>query len=158
VAAPAYDERLTVPKSWWPALFLIVAIGIFEVASGFTIVIYIPVTIFLVGFFIVPLLLSGRIRVRVQDGVLIAGGQELPVTTVTTVQPLDRAATRLRLGPQADPAAHLVVRGWIGPSVMVRLSNPDPVPYWMVSTRRPEELAAAIKAARTTIRAERASK
>jgi Protein of unknown function (DUF3093) len=69
--------------------------------------------------------------------------------SITGVQPLDREQTRSRLGPQADPAAHHVVRGWIGPSVMVRLANPDPVPYWVVSTRRPTELAAAITAART---------
>jgi hypothetical protein len=143
--------------SWWPALALIAAIGIFEVASGFTLVVYIPVTVFLVGFFIVPLFLSGRIRVKVQDGVLSAGGHDLPVTTVTSIQALDREATRLRLGPQADPAAQLVVRGWIGSSVMLRLSNPDPVPYWMVSSRHPDELAAAIKAERTAMREARTS-
>ena len=83
---------------------------------------------------------------------LIAGKDELRLTTVTSVQPLDREATRLQLGPKADPASHTEVRGWIGPSVMMRLSNPDPVPYWLVSTRRPEELAAAIKSERTAAR------
>jgi hypothetical protein len=78
------------------------------------------------------------------------------LTTVTSVQPLDREATRLRLGPQADPAAKTVVRGWVGSSVMMRLSNPHPVPYWVVSTRHPEELAAAIKSERTATRADRA--
>lgn len=158
MAAPSYDERLSVPLSWWPALVVIVAFGIFEIASGFTYVVYVPVSLFLVGFFIVPLVLSGRIRIRVQDGLLRAGGEDLPVNTVTSIQPLDREATRLRLGPQADPAARLVVRGWIGPSVMVRLSNPDPVPYWMISTRHPEELASAIKAERTAVRATRSTR
>jgi hypothetical protein len=80
--------------------------------------------------------------------VLTVGKDELPVRSITGVQALDREQTRSRLGPQADPAAHHVVRGWIGPSVMVRLANPDPVPYWVVSTRRPAELAAAIRAAK----------
>jgi DUF3093 family protein len=31
---------------------------------------------------------------------------------------------------------------------MVKLANPDPVPYWVVSTRHPAELAAAITAAK----------
>lgn len=155
MAAPTYDERLSVPVSWWPALLVIVAFGIFEVASGFTVVVYVPVAAFLIGFFLVPLVLAGRLRVRVQDGVLAAGKEEVKVTAVTSIQPLDREATRLRLGPQADPAAHHVVRGWIGPSVMVRLSNPDPVPYWVISTRRPEELATAIKSARAETRGTR---
>jgi hypothetical protein len=48
----------------------------------------------------------------------------------------------------ADPAATTVVRGWIGPSVMVWLHRPQPTPYWLVSTRHPDELAAAIQQAR----------
>jgi hypothetical protein len=155
VASPSFDERLSVPLSWWPAVLMIVTFGIFEMASGFTLVVYIPVAVFLIGFFIVPLALSGRARVRVQDGKLIAGEHELPVTSLTSIQPLDREAARLQLGPQADPAAITVVRGWIGPAVMVRLSNPRPVPYWLVSTRRPEELAAAIKNERAAVRAAR---
>ncbi len=154
-AAPSYDERLSVPWSWWPVVLAIVALGVLEIASGFTYVVFVPVAVFLVGFFVVPLVLSARIRIRVRDGVLSAGGEELPVTTITSVQPLDREQTRLRLGPQADPAAHLVVRGWIGPSVMLRLSNPNPVPYWVVSSRRPQELAQAIKSARAQTRANR---
>lgn len=143
------------PVSWWPALLVIVGFGVFEIAAGFSYIVYIPVTVFLVGFFIVPLLLAARVRIRVQDGKLIAGTDELPVTTITSIQPLDREATRLRLGPQADPAAVTVVRGWIGPSVLVRLSNPAPVPYWVVSTRHPEELATAIKNERAAARAAR---
>jgi hypothetical protein len=143
-----HDERLHVPWTWWPVLTLVVLLGVFEVGSGFTWPILTIVACFLVGFFIVPLVISGLLRIRLADGVLRAGKDELPVMSITGVTPLDRRATRLRLGPQADPAAHHVIRGWIGPSVMLRLSNPHPVPYWMVSTRHPDELAAAITAAR----------
>lgn len=153
MADASHDERLTIPTSWWPAIAVIVAFAIFEIASGFTFAVYVPVILFVIGFFVVPPFMSGRLRVKVQDGVLSAGSDELPVTAITTITPLDREATRMRLGPQADPAAKLVVRGWIGSSVMLRLSNPDPVPYWVVSTRRPEELAAAIKSERAALRA-----
>jgi hypothetical protein len=152
---PTYEERLRVPWSWWPVVLAIVAFGALEVGSGFSFVVLVPVAIFLVGFFIVPLVLSGRERVRLRDGVLRAGKQDLPVMAVTTITELDRAETRLRLGPQADPAAHTVVRGWIGPSVMLRLANPNPVPYWVISTRHPSELVSAIKASRNQIRADR---
>lgn len=152
---PFHDERLRVPWSWWPVVAAIVAVGCLEIASGFSYVVVVPVGVFLVGFFVVPLILAGRLRVRLADGVLRAGDQDLPVMAIRSAEPLDRQQTRLRLGPQADPAAHLVVRGWVGPSVMLRLSNPNPVPYWIVSTRHPEELATAIKASRTAIRATR---
>lgn len=134
---------------------IIVAVGALEVGSGFTYVVLVPVIVFLIGFFIVPLALSGRERIQLHDGVLHAGKAELPVTQITTITCLDRAQTKLRLGPQADPAAHTVVRGWVGTSLMLKLSNPVPVPYWVVSTRHPDELAAAIKQARNEARAAR---
>ena len=90
MADPSFDERLRVPLSWWPALIVIVGFGIFEMAAGFTYVVYVPVALFLVGFFIVPLVLSGRARIQVKDGLLIADGKELRLTTVTSVQALDR--------------------------------------------------------------------
>jgi Protein of unknown function (DUF3093) len=152
---PTYDERLRVPWTWWPVLGGIVVLGALEVGSGFSYVVLVPVAIFLVGFFIVPLLLSGRERVTLADGVLHAGKKDLPVMQMSSVVPLTREETRLRLGPQADPAAHTVVRGWVGSSVMIRLSNPNPVPYWVVSSRRPEDLAGAIKQSRNLIRAGR---
>ena len=155
MAEPSFDERLSVPLAWWAAVFVIMAFGLFELGAGFTYVIYVPAGLFLIGFFVVPLALSARVRIRVQDGVLHAGKEELRLTTVTSVQALDREATRLQLGPQADPACHSEVRGWIGPSVMMRLSNPDPVPYWLVSTRRPEELTAAIKSERIAAKAKK---
>jgi hypothetical protein len=144
-----HDERLHVPWSWWPVVTLIVLLGVLEVGSGFNWQILTIVAVFLIGFFIVPLVLSGMLRVRLADGVLQVGKDVLPVMSISGVQPLDRAQTRSRLGPEADPSAHLAVRGWIGPSVMVRLVNPEPVPYWVVSTRHPAELAAAISAARS---------
>jgi Protein of unknown function (DUF3093) len=152
---PTHDERLRVPWSWWIVVGLIVALGALEIGAGFSYVVIVPVAVFLVGFFVVPLGLSGRERILLRDGVLTAGKDSLPVTRITTISVLDRAETRLRLGPQADPAAHLVVRGWIGPSVMLRLANPDPVPYWVVSSRRPQELAAALKQERLAARAAR---
>jgi hypothetical protein len=152
---PTHDERLYVPLTWWPVLIAIVVFGALEVGSGFSFVVLVPVAIFLVGFFIVPLALSGRLRVQLIDGVIRADKQELPVMQVTAITALDREATRLRLGPQADPAAHTVVRGWVGSSIMLKLANPDPVPYWVISTRHPEELVTAIKQSRNLIRATR---
>jgi Protein of unknown function (DUF3093) len=152
---PTHDERLYVPLTWWPVLIAIVVFGALEVGSGFSYVVLVPVAIFLVGFFIVPLALSGRMRVQLREGVLIADKQELPVMQVTSITPLDREATRLRLGPQADPAAHSVVRGWVGSSVMLGLANPHPVPYWVISTRHPDELVTKIKQSRNMIRAAR---
>lgn len=49
-------------------------------------------------------------------------------------------------GPGLDARAWLYLRGWINPVVRVDIADPsDPTPYWLFSTRRPEELAAALR-------------
>ena len=61
------------------------------------------------------------------------------------VRPLDAAGTRARSGMEADARAHLVLRPWISTAVELTLTDPaDPVPYWLVSTRRPGALATAL--------------
>lgn len=148
MSRPLYDERLRAPLSWWVVVLLLVTLGVFEISAGFTYVVYVPVTVFLVGFFVVPLLLTSLSRVRVHDGVLTAGGESVRASEITSIQALDRAATRLQLGPRADPAAHLVTRGWIPCAVLIRLSNPRPTPYWLVSSRHPDDLVTALRQAR----------
>jgi hypothetical protein len=145
-----HDERLHVPAAWWPGVFVIVVIGVLEVGSGFEWQVVLCVTAVIVALFALPLALSGRARVTVRDGVLRAGDKELPLAEVRSVQALDRPSTRLQLGPRADPAAVIVQRGWIGTSVLLPLAQPVPVPYWLVSTRHPEQLSAAIRDALAT--------
>lgn len=46
-----------------------------------------------------------------------------------------------------DPRAYLMLRGWVHGVVRVELDDPgDPTPYWLISSRRPQELAQAINA------------
>lgn len=50
-------------------------------------------------------------------------------------------------GVRLDARAWLLVRGWVAGVVRVELTDPeDPTPYWVVSSRRPEELAKALGA------------
>ena len=50
------------------------------------------------------------------------------------------------LGRQLDPAAYVVHRAWIGPMVLLVLDDPDdPTPYWLVSTRHPDRVLAALR-------------
>jgi hypothetical protein len=86
-------------------------------------------------------------RVEVRDGVLRAGGAFIPVDLLGDAVALDADATRVELGPRLDARAHLCLRGWIHSAVRVEVLDPqDPTPYWVVSTRRPEALVAALHA------------
>lgn len=49
-------------------------------------------------------------------------------------------------GTRLNGLAYLCIRGWIDPVVRIDITDPsDPTPYWLTSTRRPEELVAVLK-------------
>ena len=91
---------------------------------------------------------------------------------------LDREQTRAIVGPRADPAAFTLIRPYLRRAVYIEVTEPaaggvrrrrlrwrrwrpqvevtGPVlraPYWLVATRHPAELAAAINSARPAARA-----
>jgi hypothetical protein len=85
----------------------------------------------------------------VYDHRLVAGRAHIPLSDIGPAIPLDAERSRAVRGPQIDPAAYHLIRGWIATSVLVEVSDPaDPTPYWLLSSRRPHQLAAAIDMAR----------
>jgi Protein of unknown function (DUF3093) len=86
--------------------------------------------------------------VEVSDGELRAGRARVPVALLGEVTPVPTAqAMREELGPRLDARAYVCLRSWARTGVRVQLVDPgDPTPYWLVSTRRPAELAAALRA------------
>src|SRR5690606_42134208 len=91
----------------------------------------------------------GRGRVAVGDATFVAGRARLPLWAVGDVPALDAEAARDARGAGADRRAYFLLRAYIPGAVRVTVDDPDdPVPYWYVSTRHPERLAAALTAAR----------
>jgi len=89
----------------------------------------------------------GSTRVAVHDGVLHAGHAHISVDLLGPVEPLDPEETRRVHGVDADARAFLMTRPYLKRSVKVTLADPaDRTPYWLVSTRHPRELAAALTA------------
>ncbi len=93
-------------------------------------------------------LLASSAQIKVSHGELVAGRARIPVRFVGTVRELDRGAMSALRGPRADARAYLCQRGWISGGVAVEISDAqDPVPYWLLSSRRPAQLAQAIREA-----------
>ncbi|MDP9182948.1 MAG: DUF3093 domain-containing protein, partial [Actinomycetota bacterium] len=91
------------------------------------------------------LALLSRRQIRVEDGVLHVPGARAPVTAFGTPEVLEREALRLWLGPHADAAAWVAVRPWQRTAVRLPVTDPeDDTPYWVVGTRRPVALLAAL--------------
>ncbi len=141
-----YDERLTAPPWVWAAVLsvaLVSAAALHGGAPGWRSVV--PYAV-LLPLAVVGVLAVSRGRVRVADGVLHVPGARIPLDHLGGVTPLTREGTRRVRGPLAEPRAYVVTRGWLAESVRVQVEDPaDDTPYWLVGTRRPQELAAALQ-------------
>ena len=83
--------------------------------------------------------------VEVTAGELRAGAAHIPLGLLGDVRVLDRAGVREEMGPPWDPRAFACLRTWAGGAVRVEVLDPqDPTPYWIVSSRRADDLAAAL--------------
>lgn len=82
---------------------------------------------------------------------ILAGSATLPILNIGEVSILDAEEVKLaRDGrhPQADARAYTLIRPWTGNTgVLLRLNDEmDPHPSWVLSSRNPIALAAAIQA------------
>jgi hypothetical protein len=90
-------------------------------------------------------LLAGAPTVEVSATELRAGRARLPLSAVAKATAFVGAEAQAERGQRLDARAWLLIRGWISPVVRVELDDADdPTPYWLISTRRPDELAAAL--------------
>jgi hypothetical protein len=102
----------------------------------------------LIGVLFVGLLIAGSPVVAVRDGMLHAGRARIPVDLLGRPEALDGEAARAARGPQLDPRAWHVIRGGIDGVVVVPVEDPDdPAPAWVLSSRTPDRLSAAIRRA-----------
>jgi hypothetical protein len=143
----SYRERLLVPVSYWLlAVPVVVTLGAeaYFFVDGFIPPLVIGLLAVIVGTFLVH---WSAATIEVTGSVLRADRDTLALSEAAQVLALDeRQAAQLR-GPKGDPAAHLLLRPYLKRAVCIRLADPaGGAPYWLVATRHPEELAAAIEA------------
>jgi hypothetical protein len=100
---------------------------------------------------------SGRIAVA--GGTVRAGARGIAVADVEQAIDLTPVELRRLVGRHGDPLAFTYIRSWIGPGVQLVLRPPAepvrqaleeseqyPEPYWVLSTRHPDRLLAALQA------------
>lgn len=149
---PTFSERLYLP--WWHWILPLIGAGLLaaEVDMGYpglrgwlSYLITIPLTLLLLWRF-------GSATVVVKDGELWVGEAHLPLEFAGETQIIPAHLKRQVLGPAFDPAAFALHRSWVGPMVWIHdTDEADPTPYWLVSTRHPEQLVAAMDSARATV-------
>lgn len=139
-----YRERL------WPAPWIFVATALVIPAS---LLVFLPISppagvgvaIVLYGA-IVGVLIATTPALEVSADEFRAGRARLPRSVIASATPYLGAEATAQRGIHLDARAWLLVRGWIPDVVRVDLADPDdPTPYWVVSTRNAEKLAAALQ-------------
>jgi hypothetical protein len=145
--SPSYAERLSVPLRWWVQGTMLVA------TLWLAVVVAVPgpvawvVTAIALALLAVGLSTYGNARIGVADGTFRAGRAHIDAAYVGAATALDAEQTRRAAGVEADARAFLLLRPYLKRAVKVEIVDPaDPAPYWLVSTRHPEELAAALGA------------
>ena len=145
----SYRERLLVPVSYWLlAIPVVLSLG---AEAYFFVDGFIPPLVIVALYAIVAAFLAhwNSATIEVTGGVLRAGKDTLALSDVGEVIALDEKQAMALRGPRADPSAHLLLRPYLKRAVYVGLADPgEGVPYWMVATRHPEQLAAAIETVR----------
>lgn len=144
---PAYTERLGVPLRWWAQGTMLVALVWLAVAVSAPAPVAWVLTA--VGLVVMTalLLVVGSPRVEVVDGTFRAGRAHIGAEHLGEAVALDADQTRRVAGVDADARAYLLLRPYLKRAVKVEITDPaDPAPYWLVSTRRPEDLVRALRA------------
>ncbi|RYB89079.1 DUF3093 domain-containing protein [Nocardioides glacieisoli] len=140
-----YRERLRVPIRWWVQWTVMVA------TFWLAMVVAVPewlawtVTALLLALMAVLLSSYGSPRIVVTDDWLSAGSARIERRFTGAVAALDAEAMRRQAGRDANARAYQLVRPYISTGVRVAIDDPsDPTPYWLLSSRRATELAAAL--------------
>jgi hypothetical protein len=151
----SYTERLRVPAAyWWLGMFTAVTFASFAWAGFDLIVAALSYVVVCGGCCALPLWLWGRTTVEVSSGELRAGAATLPLATAGEVVALDEAQASALRGPHADPRAFMLIRPYLKLAVYIEVTGEDQDrPYWLIGTRQPAELAAAIERSRPQARA-----
>ncbi len=82
----------------------------------------------------------------VEDGELRIQRAHIPVKYLGTSQVIDKKNFSFERTRGADPAAYFATTFWISEGLKVEVTDTrDLTPYWLISTRKAEELAQALK-------------
>ncbi|MFP5368220.1 MAG: DUF3093 domain-containing protein [Actinomycetes bacterium] len=148
-STPPTGPAVTYREKLWPNAWIwIIAAGV----SGAGILVFAPIsaaagyTAAVVLFAIIAaLLVLSTPSIVVTEETLTVGRATIERRFVGAVQSFRKEEATAERGTRLNGLAYLCIRGWIDPVVRIDITDPsDPTPYWLTSTRRPDELTAAL--------------
>jgi hypothetical protein len=157
-AAPAQksapgDTNVLYTEKLWPNFWIwlvsagfssagILILAPISIAAGITGAIVLFAIIFVV-------LVRSTPTIQVTGSTLRVGRAMIERSFVGTTTAFRRAEATAERGTRLNGLAFLCIRGWVDPVVRIEITDPsDRTPYWLASTRHPDQLIAALSAQR----------
>lgn len=90
--------------------------------------------------------ISMRSSISIDERELRIDRAHIDLKYIGGVDVLNTSQMRLLRTRDADPAAFLAIKFWISTGVRITVLDPrDPTPYWLVTSKRGDEIAALLK-------------
>ncbi len=133
----------------WPSPWIwLIVLGL----SGAGILVLAPISILagiiaavVLAAIMVVLLLLSTPSIVVRKDTLQVGRASIPRSLLGQAEAFRKDEATAERGTRLNGLAFLCIRGWIDPVVRIPVTDPqDRTPYWLTSTRRPEELLKAL--------------
>jgi hypothetical protein len=141
-----YRERLT-PSLWAFVSAAVVAPMAAMVFVPFDETVALAAGI-IVAVLVITLMILAAPRVEVRDGELIAGRAHIPVAFLDDIEPFTGDEARHLRGPGLRRDAWHLIRGGVDGLIQARVTDPaDTTSVWVVSSRTPDRLTAAVRRA-----------
>lgn len=85
--------------------------------------------------------------IRVGKTTLSVGRARIPRQMVGKIDEITKDQIFQERGPRLDPAAYKVFQGTVKTAIKIEIKDSnDPTPYWIISTRKPSQLATVLRA------------
>ncbi|MGP0221552.1 MULTISPECIES: DUF3093 domain-containing protein [unclassified Paenarthrobacter] len=149
---PSANEVLFTEKLWPTPWVWIVVVGL----SGAGILMFSPISpaagiiaaLVLLAIMATLLVLSTP-TITVTRDTLRVGRATIDRRFVGSVEAFRKDEATAERGPRLNGLAYMCFRGWIDAVVKIEITDPaDKTPYWLTSSRKPDELVAALASGR----------
>ena len=112
----------------------------FDYRIGIAIGLTLMISIWAALFFLAPVIQVGSSHLTVARA-------KIPRNLLGNIEEIAKDQIFSERGPKLEPAAYKVFQGTVKTAIKITVNDPnDPTPYWIISTRKPAQLAEVLRA------------
>ena len=112
----------------------------FDYRIGIAVGLILVMSIWAALFFLAPV-------IKVGSSHLTVARAKIPRNLLGKIEEIAKDEIFSERGPKLDSAAYKVFQGTVKTAIKISLNDPnDPTPYWIISTRKPAQLAEVLRA------------